>query len=395
MWKKFWLLAAFVSVLAVALLWASANADFLYRHPSSPKTRIVVDPTTGAAVVMQEVKVAEKAPPAPKATTPTSDFDFGTMDPNSSGQHEFSIQNTGDGPLVLKVGPTSCKCTVGGLNKNEISPGESATVTLQWATGTAPLYSHYATIRTNDPARKSIDFVVHGKVLMEIGAEHPEIVLDTIDAGEQVVANTHLYSQIWDSFTVLALKSGLPGIEWKVLPAAPTDVPELHASSVQRLQLTIPADVTSQNFSDTLRLTIQSLDRVTPPQTLDVPLHGRIRGQIAFFGKDIVDDAIDFGTVPFGQGRKSKVLVKIRDREPNLGEIQVEADPPFLKAQLVPRQGESRKGLYDLLVELPPETLPCQFIATPQGELRISTTHPRLPKLKINVRFAVLQKSAL
>jgi hypothetical protein len=115
---------------------------------------------------------------------------------------------------------------------------------------------------------------------------------------------------------------------------------------------------------------------------------------VAFFGKDIVDDAIDFGTVPFGRGRKSKVLVKIRDSEPKLGDVTVEANPAFLRARLVPHQDGSAQGLYDLVVELPPETPPCQYLAIPQGSIRITTSHPRIPKLEINVRFAVLQKSS-
>jgi hypothetical protein len=395
MWRKFWIAASVVGLLSAGLVWASANSVFLYKHPFAPDARIVIDHETGGAVVMKEVVVVETVAKAPRVVTPATDHDFGTMNPHTTARHHFVVENQGDAPLTLAVGGSSCKCTVAGLDQNEIAAGERTKLTLEWTTGDKPLYSHYATIRTNDPTRKSIDFVVHGKVLMEIGIEHPEIVLDTIDAGEQVVASTHLYSQIWDSFTVLEVTSGLAGFEWKVLPASPADAPELRAKSLQRLQFTIPADATFQNFSDTLRVTIQSPDRVTPPRTLDVPVHRRLRGQIAFFGKDIVDDAIDFGTIPFGQGRKSKVLVKIRDRDPNLGEVQVQSDPAFLRAQLVPRPGESAKGLYDLLVELPPETPPCQFLATPQGELRISTTHPRLPKFKINVRFAVLQQSAL
>src|SRR4030095_16311791 len=122
--------------------------------------------------------------------------DFAIRARITTGKHQFVLKNVGAGPLDLAVGPTTCKCTVSGLDKSEVAPGEHALVTLGWNTGKTAESSHAATIYTSDPDRKSVDVRVSGKVRMQLGADVPEIVLADIHPNESAVTECFLYSQV-------------------------------------------------------------------------------------------------------------------------------------------------------------------------------------------------------
>ena len=179
MWRAFWISLALSAMFAGFLAWASASATFLFVHPGAPGVRIVVDRETGQAVVAGKRELDKRQPPLdqPKIQADELEYDFGIMDPLREGKHEFVLTNVGSAPLKLTVGPTTCKCTVSGLDKREVAPGDQAFVTLEWNTGTSILYSHAATIYTNDPERKSLDVRVSGKVRMQLGADVSELVM--------------------------------------------------------------------------------------------------------------------------------------------------------------------------------------------------------------------------
>src|SRR5262245_14260200 len=172
MWRTFWTAAGVVGALVAFLVWASTQTVFLFKHPKTEGHRVIIDHRTGAAIVTTPVSatgipVAENA--KPEAVAPQRDHDFGIMDPMTEGTHDFVIRNEGVAPLRLKVGPTTCKCTVAGVADREIMPGASTTVTLAWNTGHQIYYSHSATIFTNDPHNDKFEFRLHGKVRMLIG----------------------------------------------------------------------------------------------------------------------------------------------------------------------------------------------------------------------------------
>ena len=45
-----------------------------------------------------------------------STHDFGVMAPNEQGEHTFIVRNSGEMPLSLNLGATTCKCTLGESN---------------------------------------------------------------------------------------------------------------------------------------------------------------------------------------------------------------------------------------------------------------------------------------
>src|SRR5262245_43679246 len=70
--------------------------------------------------------------PQPVARVDRVEYDFGEMERFAKGRHSFTFTNKGQYPLKLALGDTTCKCTLSKLAEDEIPPGKSAEVTLEW-----------------------------------------------------------------------------------------------------------------------------------------------------------------------------------------------------------------------------------------------------------------------
>jgi hypothetical protein len=181
MWKVFWCGAGAVAVILTFVVWTSANSTFLFQHPRAKDVRIVIDPRTGSPVVAAladpQSAAAANRQPQPLARVDYKSHDFGTMDPLATASHPFVIRNAGAAPLELNLGPTTCKCTVGGLSNRHVPPGGFATVTLEWNTGRKQLeFAQSAIVYTNDPLNKAIELTVEGRVRMLVSAAVPMAV---------------------------------------------------------------------------------------------------------------------------------------------------------------------------------------------------------------------------
>ena len=70
--------------------------------------------------------------PMPKVAVDRVEYNFGALDMQGSGSHDFILTNVGDAPLTLAAGGTSCRCTMSSLEHDSIQPGGSAKVTVTW-----------------------------------------------------------------------------------------------------------------------------------------------------------------------------------------------------------------------------------------------------------------------
>lgn len=393
MWKLFWCGSAIVVGLVAFAGWTGARANFLYHHPTDKDVRIVIHKETGAAVV-EAIAFPENAPPAPRATAPQTTHEFGRMDPSSSATHAFQIINTGDAPLKLKLGPTSCKCTLSGLDKKELQPGEKANVELNWNTGRTrdSYFAQTATVFTNDPLKKAIEFEVKGKVKMLAGTNLDALELDAAAPDERAAADFLVHSQMWADFTVQEVSSALPGFRWTAEPVDPSSLPKLEMLSIKRVRIEF-ACPDNGSFQEELRVKVAPGDGSEPVE-LYLPIRGSSLRRMAFYGPSIDESGIiDLGVIPRGQGHSAKLLVKIRDPEQRLPDAKLEVTPSFLKAELVPH-GEA-KGLYNLIIEVPHDAPDCQYRSSSLGQLRIATGHPRIGNVDLKVSFAVLPRPRL
>jgi hypothetical protein len=124
-----------------------------------------------------------------------SGFDFGTMPAGTQRSHTFRIRNDGNAPLVLEVLRSSCKCTIGKLDKNTLQPGEETAIELTWKVeGMLSEFSQTATIGTNDRRQQELQFAIHGKIGRTYVLDPEEIQLGEFSAKDKFEKSYKLYS---------------------------------------------------------------------------------------------------------------------------------------------------------------------------------------------------------
>jgi hypothetical protein len=121
---------------------------------------------------------AAAPPPAadPQATTPAGGprlvlepegFDFGRALPGKALTKEFSLRNTGSGPLVIEKLSSSCACTAFLLDEKDrrLEPGRSAALRVTFTTPRRPGRAvETVSVKSNDPERGVAEIKVEATV---------------------------------------------------------------------------------------------------------------------------------------------------------------------------------------------------------------------------------------
>ncbi len=113
------------------------------------------------------------APTQPAASQPTGPpprmelsakvFDFGEVWQGMPPKKEFTIKNTGEGPLTVRVS-SSCGCTVPTNPQSPLEPGGTTSFTITYdARGKGEAHKT-VTLATNDPTQPAVVIDVKGKV---------------------------------------------------------------------------------------------------------------------------------------------------------------------------------------------------------------------------------------
>jgi hypothetical protein len=395
MWKPFWYAVSALFLALAGGIWAASQSTFLFRHPTAPDARIEIDYDTRAAVVVA-MRDRDKGPAAvgvPRAEVPEREFDFGTMNPLTMGRHEFLVRNTGTAPLELRLGPTTCKCTLGKLKDNLLPPGEETHVTLEWNTGRKPSYSHGGTLFTNDPDAKQLELLVSGKVLTVLDTEVDELVFSRVLPGAEGTAQTFIYSSVWSSFEVLSGECSLAGATWSVEPCPLDGLPaEMAAKHAQLLTVKLPADLPAGKLHGSLRLQVRE-QQSGEQRDLVLPIQGTVLGLYSVYGPALDGEGgIELGKIPVGRGKKAQLVFKVYDEEATLDGAVVTAKPDFVQVKLKPGGHGQAKGLYQLSIEVPSDAPVCQHQVEPRGRITIDTGHPRIGLVEMPLTFAVVPK---
>jgi hypothetical protein len=326
----------------------------------------------------------------PKAMATELVHDFGIMNPLTMGRHAFVIRNEGQGPLVLRKGATTCKCTLSNLSRGEIGPGEEGVVVLDWNSGRDMHYSHEATIYTNDPESDEFHFRVTGKVRQHLGVVPPAVSFGGIEPDGQGTIDVILYSQVWSDFEVVSGDCSLAGVTWKVGEVTSSDAILGDVLSARKVTLTTGNELPQGSFSGQLRLDIQPSDGEI--ESLEIPLDGQVLRRLAVYGPAItIDGVIDAGLADEGHAKKTRLVLKVRDPDRELRVTKITTSPAFVKASVLPYDRMAAgTGLMQLEVDIPADAPRCSYLGVPLGDLHIEFDHPRIPSLDLKVKFAVV-----
>jgi hypothetical protein len=231
---------------------------------------------------------------------------------------------------------------------------------------------------------------VSGDVLVHVGANPPELVMSGIHPGRSESVTTVVTSQVWDRFEIEKLTSSLEGHRWTVEPATETHLEQLKAKSGQQLTIHLPNSLPQGEFNHWVRF------QLTPSQgdskMYELPLRGKVLRRVAVYGPGIdMSGTVSLGVIPSQQGRRRRLVMKVRDPQPNLHVDRITCHPEFLQVKVTPYPAKvtSTKGLYYLDIEVPKLSPISRFQSSEAGEVAIQFDHPRIEDLKLRVDFAV------
>jgi hypothetical protein len=324
-------------------------------------------------------------------------FQFGSMERGSSMSHRFEVKNVGRAPLTLRVGTTTCKCTLGEVSGEAVPPGGTTHVLLEWkALSEYGAFRQSATLITNDPLNSQLELTIEGQVTEATNLSPQEFVFDKVSVGETKSAEVIVMAMLEDDLTVSDPKLSDPAtsdkFDVKIEPLKDDELPNPEAKEGVRVTVTAKPGLPVGRFHQWLSLSTNLADN----ETIEIPLVGRVVGDISIHGIEWNEEAgiLSLGKVKSSEGRKRRVNVVVRgDGAPEVQLAVDSIDPEELKVTI-----GSPKKLTDTLVHFPVEievpagTRPMVRMGTAQseeGRVVLTTTHPTIKELVLGVRFAV------
>jgi hypothetical protein len=280
-----------------------------------------------------------------------------------------------------------------------VDAGEEAIVTLQWAAKVPPgPFRHGATFTTNDAELKRVELSVEGEIVESATLSPAELAFGSVRVGEQGRAELIVMSFLEPEVLILSHEVFDAELAKRVTiavePVPADQLPQEQAKAGVRVVATYDPGDTAGPFVGSLR--IETNLEKSPVR--EVPIYGTVKGDVWIHGPLWSEDGGLLRMMPFksANGGKAKLYVNIRGEHAADTEVRIEdgsVTPPELKATLGERE-KIRDGLerIPLLIEIPAGTRPMVRAGEDQGgegEIILSTTHPRTAKLRVRVHFTV------
>ena len=357
------------------------------------------DPTLDAGNRPTATARPNTGEPVPKVVVDQTELDFGTLDLQEKKSHQFTFANAGNAPLTLTRGGTSCRCTLSELEKEQVSPGESAkvTVSLEPTEKSGP-FQQTATILTNDPAQPQITLTIFGKITAAMRAAPPELVFTQVSADEPSTSTVRLLGYLDQPLKILGHKWSDPAIgkyfavEFQPLLAGDFKDDPLAKSGVLA-RITVKPGLPQGPFLQ--RIVLQT--NLGSPAELTLPVQGTVGSDIAIVGHgwDTESGTLNLGAIRGSVGRQARLILVVRG--PHRNEVKfkpITAVPGLLKVQMGATSEINNGAVVQtpLIIDIPPGSPPANHLGSEQGQLGeivIETTHPQVHKLRILVRFAI------
>lgn len=396
-----------ISVVTAGVLWLSGPFD---SPASSSPTENETQETAPEAPKKQDEQIEDKTPVDSQASTEkntaypiavTSErlYDFGVLPRFTQAQHVFEIHNEGTAPLELKQGPSSCSCTLLGLETSKVMPGEKAEVKLEWTLKfkEGP-FSQSAVIYTNDPDRKEIEFVVKGLTETRLGLSESEVVFSSLYPGDSPTKEVLLYSRTLKSLGDVTqdVKAEIPGLNVTLHEASAEDLREVEGRCGYIIKVEVPGDLESGDHVGQIQFTAhpdelakeENVDSRTPTVALNIDL--RVKDPGAKFFSPLIDG---WGRIKLGEvdSTKGSELLKINFRVDQGSTpwkvTKIDKYPDFLEVNVVPLDQEH--GMFQLQIQVPPGTPEGNYYGQEIGRIALESDHPYIPRVPSGKRIGI------
>lgn len=323
---------------------------------------------------------------SPKCVAKQRSHYFGVMAPNEHIEHTFTIENKGLANLQVVEISSSCKC-VSTVLPGPILPGQSGEVKLRWfARQPSPAFAQTLEVKTNDPVNKFLTFKVYGKVAPLVAFEPTNLVLPSVRQDKTTESSIKLYSGQWKNFRVDSFKPSLPSISCLATQIGRTQLSE-SAKSGYRLDVSLPADLPKGHFEHQIVMTVTPTDPPGDPRDITLNVGGEVVGRLRVSGQGIGSDGVvRIEADPRRGKQRERLLLKVRDGQPQLTITELEISHPSITARLEkPRAQLANRGLHYLCLEVDAASLKQSLIGAHTATLHCEFDHPRLDPLNLNV----------
>ncbi len=300
----------------------SQAAQIVKSKPAAPPPQPAAENVAASSPVSNSGSKPKEGTPRVEIPGGTH-YKFGTMLLGESLSHEFMFRNTGSAPLKLEMKSSTCKCTVGALDKSVLEPGEETPVKLTWIAKTnLPDFSQTATIATTDPLKTEVQLVVSGQIGRTIVFDPPQISLGDISAMDPTETKFQMFFYSKD-LTLEGLSWNDPGtahlVEFGKTPVKPYAHPE-HSRADKAYEITV-------KIKPGMRLGPLNAKIIAttnlPPEKMDpleLQVTGRTGGEIELIGGKSFDperQVLNLGTVNSKEGTEVKLQMALQgpDRE--------------------------------------------------------------------------------
>lgn len=331
--------------------------------------------------------------PYPKVEVAETTFQFGLMQVGTTMQHEFTIRNEGEAPMNLVAGKSTCKCTKFELDKEQIAPGETAILTVEWL-GKArdPRFQHGGPVYTDDPERREVNFVVRGEVdapfeLLPEGTWSVENLTEEEPGKAMGIVCSRLYSD----FEITDVIHESEYITPEVIPLTKSELTEVAAKCGYKIVINVSPDVPPGKFSDNVELKVNRGDNLSMRIGVAATREGPIKVVTTSGGIWVGSKtSLRMGQFDKDEGHESvMVLVTRADSiEGELEILEVESRPHFLEVELEPFPARSEVAQrYKLHVRIPPGIAKTRRGSTDPATIRLRTNHPKSENFNFEVTF--------
>ncbi|WP_404309889.1 DUF1573 domain-containing protein [Neorhodopirellula lusitana] len=366
-------------------------------------------------------------------------YDFGVMSPEEEGEHIFVVKNTGEADLSLKVGASTCKCTVGELGKESLAPGEQTEVKMSWTVKTnESSFGQSAELRTNDPAKVAIRFEISGQVVRQVQLFPEQVTFGEVAAGENIEVQVRVYSYL--DYPVKAgnvkftdeLLNELASIEVEEFEPGNDDGVNEAAKQGFLVKALVKPGLKQGPVNDNISLELQRLDEdgnvvasskdsksgdteekdddatgedlksLDDPSKLYVfaPVSGRIVGALSMLPNSKLRGVsgggyiFDFGKVGKDDSLTAKSFVSLKGQQKDSTNLKIgEVSPAeYVEATLAKPIGRGQMTLYGLTLKLKPGAEKVERLGMNRddyGFVMIESDNPKVPPLKMRLKFSL------
>ena len=384
--------AVIFSLVALAL---GITAGIAWTRQEFSREVVPVDLTTHAPVKATKGATAKIGPKV--AIVNGERYDFGSMDRNGHGKHDWEIRNDGDAALTLETGQPSCGICIKvfTVGKPLLEPGERTEVHVEFEVKTSDTnFEQSGPLKTNDPNRPSVHLSIHGHVIDNVRLDRPDIHFSDLSASESASGSANMYSFREGDLKVEEHVFNNPKLgqflDISFTPLTEAEIArEPKAKAGLKVNIAVKPGMPQGDFNDTLTInTNQS------PDALQLRIIGNIASDIMLMGQNVFREKqiVSLGAIPQKAGKKHTIylLVKGPHRDDTKVTIdRVEPSTEFSATLGEPIRDTAKTIRYPIVIEVPPGAAPVTHGEGSYAKVRITTTHPEIKELDLKVRYVV------